>query len=109
VQWNALSRWNLIGSSWVKLMWVSSEAGRDDLNGITYTGVAPMMSIFRPWVGETLSSIEVPPQAASIGAATLPATGVIQFSVFIPMDHEAQENPARWDNDCSDPCNDNAR
>jgi len=70
-------------------------------NGIRFRGLGWYLGYFRP------ATIE------SAGFETKPfATGGIIFETYIPIDHEddfGMENPARYDNDCSSPCDDNAR
>ncbi|MHB0968179.1 MAG: TadE family protein [Thermoanaerobaculia bacterium] len=106
----ALLRWDLIGTDYVKFMWCSSEDGKDGTEGLSYTGVAPLMSIFQPYIGDTLTGIEIPAVAETvIPGLEIPSTGLVRFETFIPMEHEPDEDPDRWDNDCSDPCDDNER
>lgn len=110
VQLVSLLRWDLVGTDYVKLMWCSSEDGNNGKEGLSYTGLAPLMQIFQPYIGDTLFGIDIPPIAESIVPGfSLPSTGIVRFETFIPMEHEPDEDPDRWDNDCSDPCNDNER
>ncbi len=112
VQVRALFRWDLISRDYVKFMWVSAsdetrEIDDEDYTGIGYTGVAPLMSIFRDQIGETLYDNPVPSEAMSLIPFNLPTTGLVRFESFIPIRKEPEEQPdiSNRDNDCEEtPC-----
>ncbi len=104
-------RWNLLSRDYVKFMWVSSEDAKeiDDENysGITYSGVAPLLPLFRDVIGETLFDNPIPSEVSSIIPIDLPTSGLVRFETFIPMEKEPEEQPdiSNRDNDCEDtPC-----
>jgi hypothetical protein len=83
-------RWKQSGL--VKIMLSTGQGSDSDgHSGVKYKGTAEVWGLFQPWLGGTLS------------------TGLLQFEAFVPMDHEPAETPGTYDNDCSDPCDDNAR
>ena len=106
--------WNLFSRDWVKAMWVSSDSPTDvdddntDIAGITYTGVAPLMPVYRGLFGETLFDNPIPSSVLSeLPAIDIPSSGLVRFQTFIPMEKEPDEDPdtSNRDNDCSDtPC-----
>jgi TadE-like protein len=113
VQIRALLRWNLASNDYVKLMWVKGEGSKDyhdpdvTANGITYLGAAPLLSIFRQQIGETLFSNPIPAWAMSLfSGLDIPSTGLVGFETFIPIDKEPEEQPGSdRDNDCNEtPC-----
>jgi hypothetical protein len=115
VQAVGVVRWDLIGTDYVRLMWVSDEGQKDydepavTADGITYTGIAALMSIYRDQIGETLLDAGIPGSAYSAvpGLLDLPTSGLVRFQTFIPMQKEPEEEPgiSNRDNDCDDtPC-----
>ena len=113
VQAVALVRWNLLDRDLVKLMWVSAADDSKDFddpdvsaNGISFSGAAPLLSIYRDQIGETLFDNPIPPEAFSLFPGDLPSTGLVGFKTFIPIEKEPEESPgARRDNDCEEtPC-----
>jgi hypothetical protein len=112
VQTIALVRWNLLGRDLVKLMWVheaddSKEYEDPDVtaNGITFWGAAPLLSIYREQIGNTLFDNPIPPEAMSLIPIDIPSTGLVGFQTFIPIEKEPEESPGEGDNDCEEtPC-----
>lgn len=112
VQGLALLRWNLLSRDLVKFMWVSSpEDSRDfedpdvSANGITFTGAAPLLALYRQQIGETLFDNPIPSEAMSLFPFDLPTTGLVGFQTFIPIEKEPEESPGDGDNDCEEtPC-----
>jgi hypothetical protein len=106
--------WNLFSKDWVKAMWVSSEDPKDvdddnsNINGLTYTGIAPLMPIYRGLIGETLFDNPIPGSVMSqLPDFDIPSSGLVRFESFIPMEREPEEQPdeSNRDNDCEGtPC-----
>lgn len=103
----ALVRWNLYDRDFVKIMFVSSEDPKDvdgeSANGLTFTGVSQLVSIYRDTIGETAFSV---PSSVSSYLPAMPSTGLVRFETFIPVDKEPEENARKGrDNDCKEtPC-----
>jgi hypothetical protein len=112
VQMRALLRWDLISRDYVKFMWVSSEDSKDidddTYEGITFTGIAPLMGIYKDQIGETMFTVDNPiPSELMAVLPDIPTTGLIRFETFIPMKKEPEEQPdiSNRDNDCEEtPC-----
>lgn len=112
VQVIALVRWSLLSRDLVKLMWVheandSKEYEDPDVtaNGITFWGAAPLLSIYREQIGNTLFDNPIPPEAMSLIPIDIPSTGLVGFQTFIPIEKEPEESPGEGDNDCEEtPC-----
>lgn len=112
VQLTSLVRWDLINRDYVKFMWVSSEESKeiDDepYEGITFTGIAPLMGIYKDQFGETMFTVGDPiPGELLTVLPEIPTTGLIRFESFIPMKKEPEEEPdtSNRDNDCEEtPC-----
>jgi hypothetical protein len=114
---------NLVKMPLVKIMTAedenasAGEADEDDRfgtgslpNGIRYEGLGFYLNVFKP---STIQSAGFAKTATRIdGSLRRPETGAIYFETYIPIDHEdtfGTEDPGRYDNDCSFPCNDNGR
>jgi hypothetical protein len=113
VQDEAIDRWKLLDRDLVKVMWVSQEDDSKDYddpdvtaNGISFSGAAPLLSIYRDSVGESLFDESIPSDAFTLFSIDLPSSGLVGFKTFIPMEKEPEENPGqRRDNDCEEtPC-----
>lgn len=112
VQMRSLIRWDLINRDYVKFMWVSSEDPKDvdddTYEGITFTGIAPLMGIYRDQIGETAIPLDgYVPDELSAMLPDMPTTGLVRFQTFIPMKKEPEEEPdvTNRDNDCEEtPC-----
>lgn len=114
-----VGRWKTITNEYVALIWFSGEEGRTvnngfedvDVHGLTYTGIAPLMAIFRPFIGSK-TLVDLPPGLQSVLNlldVDLPPLGLVRFEVFIPMVQEPREYPyadgQKQDNDCYEtPC-----
>lgn len=106
--------WNLFSRDWVKAMWASSNEAKDvddentGIEGVSYTGVAPLMPIYRGLIGETLFDNPIPGSVmAQLPAFDMPTSGLVRFETFIPMEKEPEEDgdADNRDNDCDDtPC-----
>lgn len=112
VQLLSLLRWDLINRDYVKFMWVSSEdpkdIGDDTFDGMTYTGIAPLFSLYRDQIGETMFTVGEPiPGELLAYLPEIPTTGLVRFETFVPMKKEPEEQPniSNRDNDCEEtPC-----
>lgn len=109
----AVTSWDLLGTDYVKLMWVSSEDpvndedSGEDIPGLTYTGVAPLFPFYQPAIGDTFWGAFIPSDIVEFIPFELPSTGLVAFQTFVPMEKEPEEEPDRSDrdNDCdSTPC-----
>lgn len=98
-------RWKLASTSYVKIMWAENQSD----GKITYNGIGPIFPLFKPFFGDTLAGLSIPPGVSSGISGSLLSSGLIRFQTSIPMDHEPDEDPDKYDNDCSNPCNDNER
>ena len=106
------SKWELFSHDWVKAMWSDGEdtkdfSGEDDVPGVSYTGIAPLMPLYQGVIGETLLDTSIPPEVSSeFPGIDLPSSGLIRFETFIPMEREPTEEPGDGrDNDCNEtPC-----
>lgn len=100
-------RWPL---SWdyVRVMGVWSEDSQDDMEGITYVGVAPLMPLFRNrFSSDTFVDNPIPGEIMDLLPFSLPDFGLVSFMTFVPMEKEPEEHPevSNRDNDCEDtPC-----
>ena len=111
VQIIALVRWNLLNRDLVKFMWFWAEDTKDfedpdvSANGLTFAGAAPLLSIYRQQIGETLFDNPIPAELQDIFPLDVPPTGLVGFSTFIPIEKEPEEKPGTYDNDCEEtPC-----
>lgn len=112
VQLAAIPRWNLIQRDYVKFMWVSDEGtedfeGESGVQGVTYTGVTQLLSIYRDQIGETFFDYGGLSDILAYIPVEVPTTGLVRFKSFIPMEKEPEEQPdiSNRDNDCDDtPC-----
>lgn len=79
----------------------------DGTPGIHYAGVGDPLPLFKA----AFSYAPILPRGpiSMQWPLWVQLTKKIPFQTFIPIEHEPAENPNRWDNDCSDPCNDNRR
>ena len=95
VQIVGIVRWKLASTSYVKIMWADSQSD----GKITYNGIAPIFPLFKPFIGDTLTGISIPSEVSSIIPVSIPSSGFIRFQTSIPMDHEPNEDPDKYDND----------
>jgi hypothetical protein len=105
----ATLRWKLLSRSYVRFMWtLGTDTDSDGNTGVSYRGVAPIFRLFKPFFGDTLLGLNVPAFVSNLDPdLKTPNFGWVQFQAFVPMAHEPEEDPDRYDNDCSDPCDDN--
>jgi hypothetical protein len=106
--------WNLFSRDWVKAMMVSSEDPKDvdddnqNIPGLSFLGVAPLMPVYRGLLGETLFDNPIPDYVMNeLPPIDIPTSGLVRFESFIPMEKEPEEEPdtSNRDNDCEEtPC-----
>ncbi|HVT45096.1 MAG TPA: TadE family protein [Thermoanaerobaculia bacterium] len=111
VQGRSILGWKLLSRDWVKYMWaMSPSTNSDGIHGVRYHGITQLFPLYRNFIGiNAIVTSEIADLLKTVIPGAIPALGLVMFETFVPMEHEAEENPQRWDNDCSDPCDDNKR
>lgn len=108
-----IPRWNLLSRDYVKVMWVSSEDPVTDevtgesIEGLTFSGAAPLFPVYEDPIGEVFLTAYVPEWVFNLLPFHLPHTGLVSYETFVPMEKEPDEEPDRSDrdNDChGTPC-----